>query len=91
MIIDPKGGTRTGWKFAYEHVFSPRVTLEPGSKIRIRGERGWFTFIRIVTNLNGVKWVDVIDKDYRFRSFYLDRIKGVPPKRRNGVKKHDER
>jgi hypothetical protein len=88
----PKTGTRSGWIFEEEYQFSPRVKLTPGSKIKIRGERGWFTFVSITTNPKINKtWVDTVDKNYQFRSFYLDRIKGVPPKRRNGVVYGSER
>ena len=92
MKIFPKTGTRSGWTFEEEYKFSPRVTLVPGSKIKISGERGWFTFVSITTNpaINKT-WVDVIDKNYQFRAFYLDRIKGVPPKRRNGAVYSGER
>jgi hypothetical protein len=92
MKIFPKTGSRSGFEYSYEHVFSPRVTLVPGSKVKIKGERGWFTFVAIATNpaINST-WVDVMDKDWRFRSFRVDRIKGVPPKRRNKVVYHDER
>jgi hypothetical protein len=92
MNIFPKTGSRSGFDYVYEYVFSPRVTLVPGSKLKIKGERGWMTFMSVTTNpaINST-WLDVMDKDWRYRSFRLDQIKGVPPKRRNKVIKHDEK
>ncbi len=90
MNITPKDGSKSGFTHEYHYVFSPRVTLYPGSKLKIRGERGWFSFVAITTNAQGNKWIDVMDKDYRFRSFRIENIKGVPPKRRNKVVKFDE-
>lgn len=92
MNILPKRGSKSGFVYEYEYQFSPRATLTPGSKVRIKGERGWFTFVSITTNPRiQSTWIDVMDKDWRFRAFRIDRIKGVPPKRRNKVVKHDEK
>lgn len=91
MNITPKNGTTSGFTYEYHYVLNPRVTLYPGGKLKIRGERGWFSFVSITTNAQGVTWVDVMDKDYRFRSFHVEAIKGIPPKRRNKVVKFDER
>lgn len=91
MNLFPKTGTRSGWVFENEYQWTPKIKLVTGNKIKIRGERGWFTFLSITTNPSiNTSWVDVLDKNFQFRSFYIDRIKGVPPKRRNKVVKHDE-
>jgi hypothetical protein len=82
----------SNWIYVLEHQLSPRRTLTPGDKFRIRGERGWFKFICVTTNPDiGKTWVDCRDKNGRWRSFYLDRIKKGAPKRRNKVVMHDER
>jgi len=52
--------------------------LTPGRGLRIRGERGTFTFLRHVTNTaTGAEWIDVRDGNGAMRAFYADRVTRV--------------
>lgn len=58
--------------------------VRAGDKIKIKNQRGWFKFYKVVHNVKlGVTWVDVMDTNTgEWRSFYLDRVKMVDrPKR----------
>lgn len=54
-------------------------TLRPGDKIRIKGERGIFTYRGWAHNAKtDVTWVDCTeDSAGSFRAFYIERIKSV--------------
>jgi hypothetical protein len=55
--------------------------LVPGTEIKIRTEPGRFKFTRHVRN-GDIEWIDVRDKDGRFRSFRINRIKTVHIKKK---------
>nr|WP_211216031.1 hypothetical protein [Catelliglobosispora koreensis] len=51
--------------------------LEPGTRLKIAGERGTFRFIRYVTRPDGHCWLDVIGGlpgAAKFRSFRPERV-----------------
>lgn len=56
-----------------------RDTIKPGDKIKFKNVRGFFLFSKWVHNQQlDVQWIDVIDPSTStFRSFYMDRLKGV--------------
>jgi hypothetical protein len=61
-----------------------RELVKAGDRIKIRNERGWFRFYKVVHNVSlGVTWVDVTCATTgEWRSFYLERVKMVDrPKR----------
>lgn len=62
----------------YELNFGKDV-IRPGDKIRFKNVRGTFVFSKWVHNRDlDVQWIDVIDPTTStFRSFYMDRLKGV--------------
>ena len=51
-----------------------------GTKLRFKGERGQFTFIKYVERDQGKDWIDVFDKNGQFRAFYADRLRTVKNK-----------
>lgn len=65
--------------------------IVPGDKIKIKGERGTFTFLHIAHNtLLDKQWIDCMDVDAgTFRAFYIDRLKTVirPKKKRARIAK----
>lgn len=63
---------------SYEFPFG-RDVMKPGDPIRIKNQRGVFTFIKVVHNAEkDVTWVDVMArKDGQFRSFYVTQIKKI--------------
>lgn len=56
-----------------------RDVIKPGDKIQFKNTRGVFTFLKWVHNASkDVTWIDVIDpKTSEYKSFYMDRLKGV--------------
>jgi len=57
-----------------EYKLSPRVTLLPGDKFKITGERGTFNFVRYVRNNEiDAEWVDCSNAG-KHRSIRPDRI-----------------
>lgn len=64
-------------------------TIKPGDKIKIKNERGSFKFLHFVHNIEkDVQWIDCMHPDTGvFRSFYVDRLKGVVHAKRSRRKK----
>lgn len=50
--------------------------LEPGTELKVTGERGRFRFLRHV-DTGTVEWIEVIDKDRKHRFFRPTRITTV--------------
>ena len=67
----------TGKFRVYDELVTTKGTVKAGDQINIIGERGKFTFIKYVMNVEIDKsWVDVISvKKDGFRSFRPDRVK----------------
>lgn len=63
--------------------------VEVGSEIKFHGTRGKFKFIKHVVNSElEVEWIDCMDlKTGEFRSFYVNRLKHKPAKKRKRRKK----
>ncbi|QIQ62970.1 hypothetical protein SEA_MOAB_85 [Streptomyces phage Moab] len=73
--------------FEYEHNGDKMV---PGTKFKVKYNRGEFKFRCLATNTRtGKVWIDCIEVGSAFRSFYPDAIKGVvkPKVRRRRTKK----
>lgn len=68
------------WKIS-DHFVANNRHLSPGIEVKIHNEKGRFKFERHVIN-GDVEWIDVRDKDGRFRSFRPDRIRTVHIKQR---------
>jgi hypothetical protein len=65
------------WEVAYAAKINGRH-VAPGTQLRIRGERGRWTFVRHVTHrTREVEWVDVRDASGALRSFYVARVARV--------------
>lgn len=67
------------WEYTTEIQVHGR-NINPGTELKIIGERGRFRFIRFVRNTAGAEWVDVWGGPKgaeNWRSFKLDRIKRV--------------
>lgn len=65
------------WSVAYAAKINGRH-VTPGTELRIRGERGRWTFVRHVTHTaKDVEWLDVRDRDGALRSFYVARVTRV--------------
>ncbi|NBW58502.1 hypothetical protein EBR43_12160 [bacterium] len=62
--------------YEFEH---KKNKVQPGDLLKIKYERGVFRFIKLVHNRDkDVTWIDCMDKTTgEFRSFYLDKIKGL--------------
>lgn len=75
------------WYVQDEFKVSPRRTAVLGSHIKIKGERGWFTFVRHVLNLsNGAEWVDCIHLTNKsMHSFRPDRVTRMRVQRRKKI------
>lgn len=57
--------------------------VEKGTELSIDGVRGRMRFLAYVTNTEtGVSWLDCVDRDKHFRSFYVDRVKRVHYKKK---------
>lgn len=69
-----------GWVKADEYQANGRH-ITRGTELRITGERGRFRFVTHTTTPTS-EWVDVWDKDGRWRSFNPGRIRTVHVKRR---------
>lgn len=99
----PRGKTTANpdawWQNAYQG--HPNITAEfeyefngdvmvPGTKFKVKYNRGEFKFRCVATNnKTGKVWIDCIEVGSAFRSFYPESIKGVvkPRRRRRTVKK----
>lgn len=67
-----------------------RDIVKAGDRIKIRQERGWFTFYKIVHNTKlDVTWVDVTSDKGEWRSFYIERVKQVDRPKRSYRKRYD--
>lgn len=62
----------------YELDFGKDV-IKPGDKIRFKNARGFYVFKKWVHNFElDVQWIDVIDPSTsEYKSFYMERLKGV--------------
>lgn len=78
-------------------VLSPQVKIVTGDTIKIVGEHGKrFKFENLVTNpANGVQWIDCFEMQKgtggvfiacAMRSFYPERVKHIPAKRKRHAK-----
>jgi hypothetical protein len=67
----------------FEYEFGGDVMV-PGTKFKVKYNRGEFKFRCLATNTRtGKVWIDAIEVGSAFRSFYPESIKGiVKPKRR---------
>jgi len=56
-----------------------RDVIKPGDKIRFKNIRGYFVFQKWVHNATLDKtWIDCMDpKTFEYKSFYMDKLKGV--------------
>ena len=70
--------TPCSWQISTDFVANSRH-LSPGTEIKIRGEKGRFKFLQHIRTATA-EWIDVRDKDGRFRSFHPERIKTVHTK-----------
>ncbi len=66
----------------YELEFKKDI-IKPGNPIKIKNTRGVFKFRCIAHNIKlDVTWIDCMDENGQFRSFYIDQLKMlVKPKR----------
>lgn len=74
---------------SFEYEFGGDVMV-PGTKFKVKYNRGEFKFRCVATNnKTGKVWIDCIEVGSAFRSFYPESIKGVvkPKRRRRTVKK----
>lgn len=74
---------------AFEYEFGGD-TMVPGTKFKVKYNRGEFKFRCVATNnRTGKVWIDAIEIGAAFRSFYPEMIKGVvkPKTRRRRVLK----
>lgn len=64
---------------AYYQLEFGRDMIKPGDLIKFKNTRGTYQFIKWVHNAQkDVTWIDVIDpKTSEYKSFYMDRLKGV--------------
>ncbi len=69
-------GVNPDIEVGYEFELSPKVTLVPGDKFKVKGEHGVFVFVRTAkNNKTDTEWVDcknILEK--KSRSFHFDRI-----------------
>ena len=75
----PFGDAPAGQVWHFEYTLNNR-NVTRGTKLRFKGERGVFTFIKYVERETGPDWIDVFDKNGQFRAFYADRLKTVKNK-----------
>ena len=56
-----------------------KETINPGDLIKIKDVRGTFRFIRLAHNIKkDVTWIDCMNNvTGEYRSFYIDRLKGL--------------
>jgi len=62
----------------HEELIFGKHTINPGDKIKIKNERGYFTFVKWVHNADkNVSWVTCLHGETKqFRHFYLEDLKG---------------
>ena len=62
----------------YELEFG-RDVIKPGDKIKFKHSQGLYVFYKWVHNSQlDVTWIDCMDmKTYEFKSFYMEKLKGV--------------
>lgn len=67
----------------HDEILCGKTTVVKNDKIKVKGERGVFLFVKYVTNSEtGTDWVTCLSEETRqFRHFSSDRIKPVPQKR----------
>ena len=69
------------------HVFYTLVfgkdEIGPGTPLKFKNQRGTFKFIKWVHNQDlDVQWIDCMDNTTgEFRSFYIERLKGIVKKK----------
>ena len=63
-----------GWVYADRLKLEGVLPLGPGDRFRVRGQRGWFRFTRVVTTPAGDTWVDAFGPNGQFRSITPERI-----------------
>jgi hypothetical protein len=77
------------WDIAYEYQFKKDLIV-PGTKLKIKGERGEFTFQRIVHHKEkNVTWIDCYSMT-GYRSFYIDMLNRVVKPKKFRKKKNVE-
>jgi hypothetical protein len=76
----PLSETPAHWDVTEQYTANGRH-LVPGTEIKITTESGRFKFMRHVRN-GDIEWIDVRDKDGRFRSFRTNQIKTVHIKKK---------
>jgi hypothetical protein len=76
--------------FVYYELEFGKHTIVPGDKIKIKNERGYFTFVKWVHNTDkNVVWVTCLQGETRqFRHFYLDQLKGPVIEKKKRVPKN---
>lgn len=68
------------WTVRTEYKAPSGRTLEPGTEVKIIGERGRFRFVKYVQTEDGTEWLDFVGGKGGhecFRAFRPDRIKTV--------------
>jgi hypothetical protein len=64
------------WEISYEYQFKKDLIV-PGTKLKIKGERGEFTFQRVVYHKEkNVTWIDCFSPT-GYRAFYVERLNRV--------------
>jgi hypothetical protein len=77
------------WIVSYEYQFKKDLIV-PGTKLKIKGERGEFTFQRMVYHKEkDVTWIDCFSMT-GYRSFYIDRLNRVIKPKKFRKKKNVE-
>lgn len=75
----PYGDPPEGTEWLFEATLNNRK-VTTGTRLKFRGERGEFRFIKYVKREQSPDWIDVFDKNGQFRAFYVDRLKTVKNK-----------
>ena len=78
--VAPTATLTDGWTISDRTVVNGRH-VSIGTQVSVTGERGRFEFVRHVVN-GDHEWLDVRDRDARWRSFSPDRIRRVHYKRK---------
>jgi hypothetical protein len=75
------------WEIMYEYKHG-RDVIVPGTRIKIKKEKGEFVFQRVVHHKEkDVMWIDCYSKT-GYRAFYVDRLKCIVKPKRKYVKKN---